>query len=102
MLALTEKLVQIVDPILLPREVEETKTSTVQENKETHDIVNLCQADANVHKCLVSVLEIGLACSMESAEGRMNMEEVSKEIHLIKKVFLGSRIQRGGLISKLQ
>ena len=29
MLALTEKLVQVVDPILLPREVEETATSTV-------------------------------------------------------------------------
>lgn len=26
--------------------------------KETHDIVKLCQTDANVHKCLVSVLEI--------------------------------------------
>ena len=80
--------------MLLPREVEETATSLVaredkfeneiQENKETHDIVNLCQTDANVHKCLVSVLEIGLACSMESAEERMNMEEVTKKIHLIK------------------
>ena len=94
MLALLERLVQIVDLILLPREVEETATSLVaredkfeneiQENKETHDIVNLCQTNANVHKCLVSVLEIGLACSMESAEERMKMEEVTKKIHLIK------------------
>ena len=52
----------------------------IQENKETHDIVNLCQTDANVHKCLVSVLEIGLACSMESAEERMNMKLPKKYI----------------------
>ncbi|KAK7858540.1 hypothetical protein CFP56_011554 [Quercus suber] len=53
--------------------------------------------DANVHKCLVLVLEIGLACSSESPKERMNMEEVTKELHLIKNTFLGSRIQRGGL-----
>ncbi|KAK7816105.1 receptor-like protein 18, partial [Quercus suber] len=44
-----------------------------------------------VHKCLVSVLEIGLACSMESPKERMNMEEVTREIHLIKNAFLGSK-----------
>ena len=75
-MALPERLVQIVDPILLPREVEETQISTlarednneneIQANEETHDIVNLCQIDVNVHKCLVLILEIGLAFSMES------------------------------------
>ena len=93
-MALPERLVQIVDPILLPREVEEMQTSTlaredknktdIQEDKETLDIVNLCHIDANLHKCLVSVLEIGLACSMESPKERMNMEEVTREMHLIK------------------
>ncbi|XP_065624948.1 probable LRR receptor-like serine/threonine-protein kinase At3g47570 [Quercus suber] len=100
-MALPERLVQIVDPILLPREVEETQTSTlareynneneIQTDEETLDIVNLCQIDASVHKCLVSVLEIGLACSMESPKERMNMEEVTREIHLIKNAFLGSK-----------
>ncbi|XP_030931270.1 putative receptor-like protein kinase At3g47110 [Quercus lobata] len=107
-MALPEGLVQIVDPILLPREVEEMQTSTlarednnkneIQEDKETLDIVNLCHIDANLHKCLVSVLEIGLACSMESPKERMNMEEVTREMHLIKNAFLGSKICRGGLI----
>ena len=107
-MALPERLVQIVDPILLPREVEETQTSTlareynneneIQTDEDTLDIVNLYQIDANVHNCLVSVLEIGLACSMESPKERMNMEEVTREMHLIKNAFLGSRIRRGGLI----
>ncbi|KAM4080242.1 hypothetical protein ACB094_09G177400 [Castanea mollissima] len=107
-MALPERLVQIVDSILLPREVGETPATIVarEENyeneiqvvKETLGIVNLCQMDANMHKCLVSVLEIGLACSVESPKERMNMEEVTKKLHLIKNVFLGSTIRKGGLI----
>ncbi|XP_065619274.1 probable LRR receptor-like serine/threonine-protein kinase At3g47570 [Quercus suber] len=107
-MALPERLVQIVEPILLQREVKEMPTTTVvarednneneiEADEETHGIVNQCQMDANVHKCLVLVLEIGLACSSESPKERMNMEEVTKELHLIKNTFLGSRIQRGGL-----
>ena len=53
---------------------------------------NHSQVEANVYKCLVSVLEIGLACSMASPKERMNIEEVSKELHSIKNAFLGSRI----------
>ena len=61
-MALPERLVQIVDPILLPREVEETQTSIlaweynneneIQTDEETLYIVNQCHIDANVHKCL--------------------------------------------------
>ena len=85
-MTLPERVGQIVDPILLPREVEETARNINNENeiqvdKETHGIVNPCQIDANVHKCLVSVLEIGLACSMEPPKERMNMEKVTRELH---------------------
>ncbi|KAK7825527.1 hypothetical protein CFP56_033023 [Quercus suber] len=50
--------------------------------------------DANVHKCLVSILDIGLACSVESPKERKNMEEVDRELNLIKNAFLGFRIRR--------
>ena len=53
--------------------------------------------DANVHKCLVSILEIRLACSIESPKERMKMKEVTNELHMIKKAFLGSGILPGGL-----
>ena len=79
-MALPERLVQIVDPILLPREVEETLAIAVarednnghviQADEETRRCVNPCQIDANVHKCLVSILDIGLACSVESPKER--------------------------------
>uniref|UniRef100_A0A2N9GJC8 non-specific serine/threonine protein kinase n=1 Tax=Fagus sylvatica TaxID=28930 RepID=A0A2N9GJC8_FAGSY len=101
-MALPDRLVQIVDPTLLPREVEETPATTVvarednNENEieieEDEDTQVFRQVEENVYKCLVSVLEIGLACSVESPKERMNMEEVTKELHLIKNTFLGSRI----------
>ncbi|KAM4093813.1 hypothetical protein ACB094_06G147200 [Castanea mollissima] len=104
-MALPEKLVQIVDPILLPREVDEAPTAIVaareynngneiQVDVEAQGIPNLCQMDPNVHKCLVSILETGLACSMESPKYRMKMKEVTRELHLIKKAFLGSAIRK--------
>ena len=101
-MALPERLVQIVDPTLVPREVKETPATTMvarEDNIENDNEIEaneetqvLCQVEANVYKCLVSVLEIGLTCSVESPKKRMNMEEVTRELHLIKHAFLGSRI----------
>ena len=104
-MALPEKLAQIVDPILLPREVDEDPTTIVvareynngneiQVDMEAQGIPNLYQMDPNVHKCLVSILEIGLACSMESPKDRIKMMEVTRELHLIKNAFLGTAIRR--------
>ncbi|KAM4093815.1 hypothetical protein ACB094_06G147400 [Castanea mollissima] len=104
-MALPEKLVQIVDPILLPREADEAPMAIVaareynngneiQADVEAQGIPNFCQMDPNVHKCLESILETGLACSMESPKDRMKMKEVTRELHLIKKTFLSSAIRR--------
>jgi serine/threonine protein kinase len=101
-MALPERLIQIVDPTLVLREVKETPAMTVvarEDNIENDNEIEadeetqvLCQVEANVYKCLVSILEIGLACSVESPKEIMNMEEVTRELHLIKSAFLGSRI----------
>ncbi|KAK7857466.1 lrr receptor-like serine/threonine-protein kinase efr, partial [Quercus suber] len=64
------------------------------EKMQSLGIPNLCQMDPNVHKFLVSILEIGLACSMESPKDRMKMKEVTRELHLIKNAFLGTAIRR--------
>ncbi|XP_058724879.1 probable LRR receptor-like serine/threonine-protein kinase At3g47570 [Vicia villosa] len=62
-------IMQILDPNLVPRDIE-----------------------ARVEKCLVSVLRIGLGCSMESPKERMNIVDVTKELDIIKKVFLDGEI----------
>ena len=102
-MALSKGLVQVVDQTLLIREVKEMQSAiptTIEDNneneieadEETQGIVNLYQMETNVYKCLVSVLEIGFECSVESPKERMNMEEVTRELHLIKNTFLSSRI----------
>nr|POF10788.1 putative lrr receptor-like serine/threonine-protein kinase [Quercus suber] len=98
-MALPEKLVQIVDPNPSTREVDETETE--EDNHDNYDhkdpeaeegknhIENLHQMNANMHKCLFSVFKIGLACSLELPQERMNMENVTRELHHIKNAFLG-------------
>ena len=76
---------------------EDNNDNEIQVDEGAQGIANLCQMDANVHKCLVSILEIGLACSIESPKERMKMKEVTSELHMIKKAFLGSSILPGGL-----
>ena len=87
-----------MDPTLLIKEVEEmpalavatreyNNENEIEADEETQGNVNHCQVEANVYKCLVLVLEIGLACSVDSQKERMKMEEVSKELHSIKKFF---------------
>ena len=76
-MALPEGFVQVVDQTLLIKEVEEmpaailvaredNNENEIEADEETQGIVNLCPVEANVYKCLVSILEIGLACSVES------------------------------------
>ena len=78
-----ERLVQVVDSIL-------------RSDVEIHIIVNPCQIDAIVHKCLVPILQLGLACSVQSPKERMNMEEVTRILHEIKNAYLSPRICKGG------
>uniref|UniRef100_A0A2C9U400 non-specific serine/threonine protein kinase n=2 Tax=Manihot esculenta TaxID=3983 RepID=A0A2C9U400_MANES len=85
--ALPKRVLQIVDPTLLPieRSSEEYEEDEIVEAEETNHHGNLSQ-------CLVSILEIGVACSKESPTQRMNMADVIKKLHLIKKTFLDTRI----------
>ena len=66
----------------------------IQVDMGAEGISNLCQMDPNLHKCLVSILETGLACSMESSKDRMKIKEVTRELHLIKSAFVDSAIHR--------
>ena len=86
-MALPKRLIEIVNPMLLPREVEEMRVATVakvaaeeEDEKgneievEANSIGGFRQIDANIQKCLFSVLNIGIRCSMESPKERMSMD----------------------------
>ncbi|XP_059458517.1 putative receptor-like protein kinase At3g47110 [Corylus avellana] len=99
-IALPEKLLQIVDPNLLKREIHELALATeevgynyndhndIEALEERVHIESLSQVNSNVQKCLLSVFQIGLACSLKSPKERMNMGDVTKELHRIKNTFL--------------
>ncbi|KAI8558790.1 hypothetical protein RHMOL_Rhmol04G0123800 [Rhododendron molle] len=61
-IALPQRVIEIVDPMLL---TEETNDSKMMEN-------------------LISLIKIGLACSTESPKDRMNINTVLHELHLVK------------------
>ncbi|KAE7996632.1 hypothetical protein FH972_001339 [Carpinus fangiana] len=61
----------------------------IEEEEEESHIENLNQMNASMQKCLLSVFKISLACSLKSSKERMNMEDVTRELHRIKNVFLG-------------
>lgn len=79
--ALPESLMQIIDPNLI--------TATEEERELSNSNGNLSEMSAKARSCVVSVLEIGIGCSAESPKGRMSMEDVSRQLDLIRKTFLG-------------
>ena len=107
-ISLPKRLIQVVDPMLFPREVKEMVVATaammatkeddndneieVEEANNTEDFRHI---DVDMQKCLLSILNIGILCSLESPKERINMEGVIKELQLIKSTFVGLGIRRG-------
>jgi len=99
-MALPEKLVQIVDSNLLKRQVNELGVTTEEDGSKYNDhneieaveervlSENLSRMNSNVQKCLLSIFKIGLACSLGSPKERINMGDVTRELHRIKNAFL--------------
>ncbi|KAK4594907.1 hypothetical protein RGQ29_018586 [Quercus rubra] len=107
-MALPKRLAQVVDPMLLPREVEElgvaTKVMMATEKddndneievEEANNIEDSRHIDVDMQKCLLSILNIGILCSLESPKERMSMEEVIKELQSIKSALISSGIHKG-------
>ena len=107
-MALLKRLAQVVDPMLLLREVEELGVATAVmmatkkddsdneiEVEEANNIEDSMHIDVDTQKCLLSILNIGILCSLESPKERMSMEEVLKELQLIKSAFISLGIRKG-------
>ncbi|XP_075645726.1 putative receptor-like protein kinase At3g47110 [Castanea sativa] len=94
--ALPERVINIVDPIiLLEREDMETRTN------DTH-IQNRIGCP-KILECLILIFGIGVSCSMESPRERMNISDVVAQLHLIRDKLLRTRRrpERLQLIGKL-
>ncbi|XP_049414411.1 putative receptor-like protein kinase At3g47110 [Solanum stenotomum] len=84
--AKTALLDEIVDPMLLPSNSRER-----QEAEEEGVLIN--QDDTSIkqeQECLISIIQIGVACSAESPRERMDIGDVVKELQLIRDILLAS------------
>nr|GEU51229.1 receptor kinase-like protein Xa21 [Tanacetum cinerariifolium] len=79
--AMDDRLVEIVDPILLRNNCSNCALST---NKNGEETVSL-----QIEACLRLLLELGVACSKELPQHRIDISSVIQELHLIKDVMLG-------------
>nr|GMD24507.1 probable LRR receptor-like serine/threonine-protein kinase At3g47570 [Ipomoea batatas] len=83
--ALSEQVMQIVDPLLLA--CLESNIG-IRQNEELENDGNFVEIEeSKVHNFFISIFKIGLTCASRSPMDRMHMNEVSKELHKIKKVF---------------
>ena len=107
-MALPKRVAQVVNPMLLPREGEEfgvtiaVMMATEKDDndneidiEEANNIEDSRHTDVDMQKCLHSIRNIGILCSLESPKERMSMEEVIKELQLIKSAFISLVIHRG-------
>ncbi|XP_059457827.1 probable LRR receptor-like serine/threonine-protein kinase At3g47570 [Corylus avellana] len=89
--ALRERVVEIVDPIIFQGEEEETIMNGAHNNSNTRR--------SKIQECLILMFEIGIACSVEQPQERMNMKNVVTDLHLVKKRLLKTRMHAGGQIT---
>ncbi|XP_058109124.1 probable LRR receptor-like serine/threonine-protein kinase At3g47570 [Magnolia sinica] len=82
-LALAERVMEIVDSQLLLEEVE------VIQGNENHANTGII-----MHDCLISMVKIGVLCSVESPRKRMHIRDVVAEMHAINDLYLGVGIHQ--------
>ncbi|MCI00234.1 kinase-like protein, partial [Trifolium medium] len=72
-----DNLRKVLDPHLVSRDAK-----VVIEDGNNENLI------PSVEEWLVSLFKIGLVCSMESPEERMNIVDVTRELNIIRKIFL--------------
>lgn len=78
---------EVVDPMLLP--------SSSRERQEAEEGVLINPGDSSIkqmQECLISIIQIGVACSVESPRERMDIGDVVKELQLIRDILLASHV----------
>ncbi|WJX87721.1 hypothetical protein P8452_69879 [Trifolium repens] len=82
--SLPDKLLEIVDSTLLPRELKQTIVSTTAEEENNSEQNRSHLHPNDLKQCLLELFYIGLACSAESPRERINMKDVTRELDVIR------------------
>ncbi|KAJ8557358.1 hypothetical protein K7X08_002983 [Anisodus acutangulus] len=84
-MALPEIIDEIVDPMLLHN------SSRERQEEEEEGLINPDDSSMKqAQECLMSIIQIGVACSFESPRERMDIGDVVKELQLIRDILLAS------------
>lgn len=75
-MALPERVTEIVDPTVIADIVEDLSIEDSQKHSNFKD--------SKIRECLVSIFEIGVACSMELPKERKSISDVLAELHLVR------------------
>ncbi|KAI3474438.1 hypothetical protein Pfo_029299 [Paulownia fortunei] len=99
-MALPEHVMEVLDPSLLLAEGQDIKTE--REIDEAEEIsgayrTDFQQNDSSKMDCLVSVMKIGLSCSMSSPKDRMPISTVVRQLHAIRDLI--SRVKKRSIIN---
>ncbi|CAL5406706.1 unnamed protein product [Camellia sinensis] len=95
-MVLPEEVVSIVDPTLVQQR-EKGKASS-----NTNNTQNQSSADTRkIQECLISILNIGIACSQELPGDRLTINRVVTQLHVIKNNLLGTDGLHGGRRAKI-
>ena len=79
-MALPDRVMEIADSCLLILD------------EELNGQTNRSRGRVKVSKCLISLVKIGVACSIEAPHERMGISEIVMELNAIKQAFLGMGI----------
>ncbi|XVF68972.1 hypothetical protein PTKIN_Ptkin11bG0043900 [Pterospermum kingtungense] len=84
-MALPDQLLEVVDPLLLGGDNEEEDAISSRNPRRAH------MEETKMKECLISILGVGIACSVESPKERMDIVDAAKELHFIMGNFLGTK-----------
>ncbi|PKI33276.1 hypothetical protein CRG98_046331 [Punica granatum] len=81
--AFPERVLQIIDPVLLRETHDEDDDRDIRKTRRSHDRF------LKIQECVVSIVEIGLACSSDVPSGRVSVRDVAAALQAIRKMLTG-------------
>ncbi|KAL7202455.1 hypothetical protein ACSBR1_034013 [Camellia fascicularis] len=89
--ALPEQVLSIADPSLLHQSVKGEASSSTN-NAQNHSFTTA--SSHKIQECLISILNVGIACSEELPRDRMAINDVVTQLLVIKKTLIGRKKKR--------
>ncbi|XP_058219481.1 probable LRR receptor-like serine/threonine-protein kinase At3g47570 [Rhododendron vialii] len=86
-MAMAEQVANVIDPTLFQQAVMGEASSSIN-NSQYH-------SPASIHKCLTSILKVGIECSEELPTDRPDIKEIVTQLHVIKNILLGVGVHEG-------